>query len=51
LAEDIEEKHDQAAKYPEILARLKARAEAEHVPAVVGEVLDSALGFQNHAAR
>jgi arylsulfatase A-like enzyme len=51
LAEDIEEKHDQAAKYPEILAKLKARAEAEHVPAVVGEVLDPALGFQNHAAR
>jgi hypothetical protein len=34
-----------------VLARLKARAEAEHSPAVPGQVLDSTLGFQNHAAK
>jgi arylsulfatase A-like enzyme len=51
LAEDPEEKHDQAAKYPEILARLKSRAETEHTPVVPGGVLDPAAGFQNHAAR
>jgi arylsulfatase A-like enzyme len=51
LADDLEEKQDQAARYPEVLARLKARAVAEHTPAVVGEVLDPALGFKDHAAR
>jgi arylsulfatase A-like enzyme len=51
LAEDLEEKHDLAAKHPEILARLKALAAAEHTPVEVGQVLDPAQGFQNHAAR
>jgi hypothetical protein len=51
LAQDIEEKQDVAARYPEVLARLKARADAERAPAVEGEVLDRALGFQNHSAR
>jgi hypothetical protein len=51
LAQDLEEKQDQAANYPEILARLKARAEAERVPAVEGQVLDPAAGFQGHPAR
>jgi arylsulfatase A-like enzyme len=51
LAEDIEEKHDLAARFPEVLARLKAKAEAEHTPNVVGEVLDASQGFQGHAAR
>jgi arylsulfatase A-like enzyme len=51
LADDLEERHDVAERFPEILAKLKAKAEAEHVPEVVGQVLDPALGFQGHAAR
>jgi arylsulfatase A-like enzyme len=51
LADDIEEKQDQATRYPEVLARLKAKADAEHTPAVVGAVLDPALGFKDHASR
>ena len=51
LAEDIEEKHDLAARFPDVLAKLKAKAEAEHTPNVVGDVLDPAQGFQGHAAR
>ncbi len=51
LAEDIEEKHDLAARFPDVLAKLKAKAEAEHTPNVVGSVLDPAQGFQGHAAR
>ena len=51
LAEDIEEKHDLAERYPDILTKLKARADIEHTPNVLGKVLDPTLGFQNHAAK
>jgi arylsulfatase A len=51
LASDIEEKQNVAARFPDVLAKLKARAEAEHTPVRLGQVLDPEQGFKNHAAQ
>ncbi len=51
LAEDIEEKHDLAEKHPEILKRMIAVAEREHVPAVEGKYFDHSLEEKDRAAK
>lgn len=51
LAEDIEEKHDLAARFPDKLATLKALHEASRTPVKYGQVLDPTLGFQGHEAK
>ncbi len=51
LASDIEEKHDLAEKHPDILFKMIAIAEREHVPAVEGKYFDHSLEEKDRAAK
>jgi arylsulfatase A-like enzyme len=48
LSEDVEELHDLADLYPDILKTLEKKAEEAHTPVRAGEILDPSLGFKGH---
>ena len=48
LSKDIEELHDVAAQYPEIIEKMKKYAKQAHTPVRLGKVLDASLGFKGH---
>lgn len=48
LSKDVEEQHDMAGLYPEILHKMQRHAQEAHSPACEGEILDPSLGFKGH---
>jgi len=48
LDRDLEELHNVADQYPEILEQMKSYARAAHTPPCIGEVLDISAGFKGH---
>jgi arylsulfatase A-like enzyme len=48
LSKDIEELHDVATQFPDIIERMKTYAKKAHTPVRLGKVLDASLGFKGH---
>jgi hypothetical protein len=48
LSKDIEELHDGATQFPDIIERMKTYAKKAHTPVRLGKVLDASLGFKGH---
>jgi arylsulfatase A-like enzyme len=48
LSQDLEELHDVADQYPDILEKMTMYAKKAHTPPRLGKVLDASLGFKGH---
>ena len=48
LSKDLEELHNVADQFPEILEKMKLYAEEAHTPPCTGKVLDASKGFTGH---
>ena len=44
----IEELHDVATQYPDIIKKVTSYAKGAHAPVRLGKVIDASLGFKGH---
>jgi hypothetical protein len=49
LSKDIEELHDVATQFPDIIKKVAACAKKAHTPVRLGKVVDASLGFKGHS--
>ena len=48
LSKDIEEVHDVAEQFPDIIKKVTIYAKKAHTPVRLGKVVDASLGFKGH---
>jgi hypothetical protein len=48
LSKDIEELHNVATQYPDIIKKVTSYAKRAHTPVRLGKVIDASLGFKGH---
>ena len=48
LSKDIEELHDVATQFPDIIKKVTTYAKKAHAPVRLGKVINASLGFKGH---
>ncbi|MDA8806297.1 hypothetical protein N9N55_03630 [Opitutales bacterium] len=48
LSKDIEEVHDVAGQFPDIIKKVTTYAKKAHAPVRLGKVINASLGFKGH---
>ena len=48
LSKDIEEVHDVAGQFPDVIKKVTTNAKKAHAPVRLGKVINASLGFNGH---